>query len=584
MRISLKKKSLGKKVLLSVIAAGVMSGFVLQPQVFAADQVYNEPVKMEKIELYDTNMELNAGGTVSGKKEEHADVAAKVGENSTLKATGVAFTGEISVQDGGQVTLNGGSVTSGKQYMDEGVLVANTFTEIGVTDGGSLVTANNVKLDTNLGAFDGGQIVINNSNINAIHGIYVAGINTHDVVEPTVAMITLNGSGNNTYTVGEFFEANDGGILKIHGGGTIDVNGNRIRALNGADLEIDSGNNTTNIDGRIFVINSSLYVNGKLNVFSDTLENSFEIRGGTEAVFDSNADITCGEIDVVKVSGDNGAPTLTIEKGAKITTNYLHVGGEGAKIVSNGTINTAYVNAYNGGEMTLNGGLVDCTLDEGGHTAAVVYDAKVTANNVDFVGEVFVSSYAENDEVNSGSIVINGGTITAVPYVEKDTGEDAHSFLFAENKGSIEVNGAVIKSNVGADKGGHVVINNSTLADAEGHNDDGGIYAENEGSVVEINNTPSSNEGLYAWDGGQINITNSNLDIIEAIAGDNGLEIDKANDAPLSIISINGSESNTYNFTTLEAFGKSEFTVKGGKVNAGYVGVVGMYLKLVQSI
>lgn len=576
MRISFKQRSLGKKVLLSVLAAGVMSGFVLNSEVLAAEnQVFNEPVNMEKIEIYDTNMELNAGGTVSGKKEEHADVAARVGENSTLKATDVSFTGEITVQDGGQVTLHGGSVTSGKQYMDEGVLVANTFTEIGVTDGGSLLTANNVKLDTNLGAFDGGQIVINDSNINAIHGIYVAGINTHDVVEPAVAIITLNGSGNNTYTVGEFFEANDGGILKIHGGGIIDANGNRIRALDGADLEIDSGKNTTHIDGSIYVNDATLYVNGKLNVFSDTIKNSFEIRGGSEAVFDSNADITCGEIDVAKADGDNGAPILKIEKGAKVTTDYLWVFGDGAKIISNGMVTTAYINAVNGGEMTLNGGLVDCTLDEGKHIAADVYNAKVTANNVDFVGEVFVSSYAENDEVNSGSIVINGGTITAVPYVEKDTGEDAHSFLFAENKGSIEVNGAVIKSNVGADKGGHVVINNSTLADAKGHNDDGGIYAENEGSVVEINNTPSSNEGLYAWDGGQINITNSNLDIIEAIAGDNDLEIDKANDAPLSIISINGSESNTYNFTTMEAFGNAEFTVKGGKVNAGYVGVVG---------
>ncbi len=570
MRISFKQRSLGKKVLLSVLAAGVMSGFVLQPEAFAA-----EAVNTDKLELANGAVVEYVGGSVTGRKEQHADVAATVSGGSTLTTTSVAFTGEITVQDGGRVTLNGGSVTSGKQYMDEGVSVANTFTEIGVTDGKSLLTANNVKLDTNLGAFDGGQMVINNSNINAVHGIYVAGINTNDVVEPAVAMITLNGSGNNTYTVGEFFEAKDGGILKIHGGGTIDAKGNRIRSLNGADLEIDSGNNTTHIDGSIYVNDATLYVNGKVDVVSDTLENSFEIRGGSEAVFDSNADITCGEIDVAKADGDNGAPILKIEKGAKVTTNYLWVFGDGAKIISNGMVTTAYINAVNGGEMTLNGGLVDCTLDEGEHTAADVYNAKVTANNVDFVGEVFVSSYAENDEVNSGSIVINGGSITAVPYVEEDTGEDAHTFLFAENKGSIEVNGAVIKSNVGADKGGYVVINNSTLADAEGHNDDGAIYAENVGSVVEINNTPSSNEGLYAWDGGKVNITNSNLDIIEAIAGDNDLEIDKANGAPLSIISINGSDNNTYNFTTMEAYGNAEFTVKGGKVNAGYVGVVG---------
>ena len=573
MRISFKQRSLGKKVLLSVIAAGVMSGFAMQPQVFAA-----EAVSTDKLELNNGAVVEYSGGTVSGRAEERADVAAEVRKGSKLVANNVAFTGEIAIDKGSKVTLTGGSVTSGKQYRDEGVLVANTFTEIGVTDGGSLFTANNVKLDTNLGAFDGGQIVINDSNINAKHGIYVAGINTNDVVERAVAMITLNGSGNNTYTVGEFFEANHGGILKIHGGGIIDANGNRIRALNRADLEIDSGNNTTHIDGSIYVNDASLYVNGKLNVFSDTLKNSFEIRGGAEAVFASNADITCGEIDVGKVDSDNGAPTLTIEKGAKITTNYLCVGGEGAKIVSNGTINTAYVNAYYGGEMTLNGGLVDCTLEKDetkyDYKVAYVDSATLTANGVDFVGEV--------DANYKGNIVINGGSITAVPFEDKKS-DAKHTFLRALSYASITVdNGAVIKSNVGAVEGGRVVISNSTLEDAEGHNGDGGIYAEGTGSVegtfsvVEINNTPTSNDGLYAWDGGRINILNSNLTITEAIVGDVDNYPSESIDEPFSKISITGTENNVYNFTTLEAYGNSEFTVKGGKVNAGYVGVVGV--------
>ena len=52
MRISFKQRSLGKKVLLSVIAAGVMSGFVLNSEVLAAEnQVFNDPVNMKKIEI-----------------------------------------------------------------------------------------------------------------------------------------------------------------------------------------------------------------------------------------------------------------------------------------------------------------------------------------------------------------------------------------------------------------------------------------------------------------------------------------------------------------------------------------------------
>ena len=579
MRISLKKKSLGKKVLLSVIAAGVMSGFVLQPQAFAA-----ETVNTDKLELNKGVVVEYSGGTVTGRAEEHADVAAEVREGSTLIATDVAFTGEIAVDNGSKVTLTGGSVTSGVQRMDDGELLTNSATtEVGVRDSGSIFTANNVKLDTNLGAFDGGQIVINDSNITAQHGIYAGGLDdNNEYLNGDTAIITLNGSGNNTYKFNEYFEARGNAIIKILGGGVLTPfsgKDTRIRALNGADLEIDSGDNITHINGSIFVIDSSLYVNGKLDIVSDSkkgYENSFEIHGGSEVLFDSKADITCGEIDVVRTDGEDTGAILTIEKGAKLTTSYLHVGGEGAKIVSNGTINTAYINAYYGGEMTLNGGLVDCTLDKNTYnaTAAYVDNAKITANNVNFVGNVFATNFTDPNAVNSG-IIINGGSITAVPFEDEESDAE-HTLIRASSGASITVDkGAVIKSNVGAVKGGHVVINNSTLEDAEGHNDDGGVYAEGTGSVLEINNTPTSNDGLYAWDGGSVNILNSNLTIIEAIVGDVDSSLDKANADPLSIISINGSESNTYNFTTLEAFGKSEFTVKGGKVNAGYVGVVG---------
>ena len=88
MRISFKQRSLGKKVLLSVIAAGVMSGFAMQPQVFAA-----EAVNTDKLELNNGAVVEYSGGTVSGRAEKHADVAAEVREGSQLVANNVDFTG-----------------------------------------------------------------------------------------------------------------------------------------------------------------------------------------------------------------------------------------------------------------------------------------------------------------------------------------------------------------------------------------------------------------------------------------------------------------------------------------------------------
>ena len=129
-------KFLAKKVLLSVVAAGVMTGFVMNAE--AADGKFleansktiteNNVSYNEVVAENSANVTLN-GGKVSGWKENHqddqepdvafADIAADVSNGSTLQATNVDFTGGIEASVRSKIILNGGSVTAGNFYNKE---------------------------------------------------------------------------------------------------------------------------------------------------------------------------------------------------------------------------------------------------------------------------------------------------------------------------------------------------------------------------------------------------------------------------------------------------------------------------------
>lgn len=57
--------------------------------------------------------------------------------------------------DGGKIVLNGGSVKSGSFYTAQGRQDGYN-TEVGTNDNGSSIEFHKVKIDSNLGAFDGG--------------------------------------------------------------------------------------------------------------------------------------------------------------------------------------------------------------------------------------------------------------------------------------------------------------------------------------------------------------------------------------------------------------------------------------------
>lgn len=200
-----KDESLTKKVLLSIMVAGVMSGFVFQAEAADSLIVDGNSTIVKDNETFTkvganggANITLN-GGLITGSKETHkddeepaiiaADVAAEIDSGSVLTANNVAFTGEITAHDGGKIVLNGGSVKSGCSILHRGGKM-DIIPKLVPMIADHSIEFHKVKIDSNLGAFDGGVITTYDSDINADTSIYTEGQN---------ARISLNSaSGSNT--------------------------------------------------------------------------------------------------------------------------------------------------------------------------------------------------------------------------------------------------------------------------------------------------------------------------------------------------------------------------------------------------
>lgn len=295
-KVNHNDKFLAKKVLLSVVAAGVMTGFVMNAE--AADGKFLEAnsktitennVSYNKVVAENSaNVTLN-GGKVSGWKENHqddqepdvafADIAADVSNGSTLQATNVDFTGGIEASGRSKIILNGGSVTAGNFY--DKAYKPLYSTEIGAD--GATIELNKVKIDSNLGASDGSVLTVNDSNVNADAAIFASGKG---------AVINLNSTdGNATYTVGEDgIEAEDGAAININGGKVntsyLVANANTTITVKNADVKateiIDAdGANTSNAsitfdgtDKNVYTVDKGIVAEngGKIYIYGGTLK------------------------------------------------------------------------------------------------------------------------------------------------------------------------------------------------------------------------------------------------------------------------------------------------------------------------
>ena len=355
------------------------------------------------------NVTLN-GGKISGWKEERqddqepdvafADIATDVSDGSTLQATKVDFTGGIEASGRSKIILNGGSVTAGQFYDKANKPLYST--EIGAD--GATIELNKVKIDSNLGAFDGGVITVSDSNVNADTAIFASGKG---------AVINLNSSdGKATYTVGEDgVEAADGGVININGGTlhttNISVEGNGSKFITDGSVEakkIVAGSN------------ASVILNGGGKITGAELPSGTKVA----ATVTGNSTLTATKVNF---TGDFKAKegSKIILKGGSVTASdyyengkkdgYTEFGaiGENSIIEADGVDIKSATLAKDGATVTIKNSSINTVegiwawnKEKVGKGSVIVLDG--TAANVYTVGESIVA-------YNGSKIYINGGTL-----------------------------------------------------------------------------------------------------------------------------------------------------------------------------
>lgn len=419
-------KFLAKKVLLSVVAAGVMTGFVMNAEAaegkFSGNQVFNETnVTYEKVNASgEANVTLT-NGVVTGLKENrsdhddpeddgrtHADVATEIKDSGTrVEANNIAFTGEVSAVNGSTVIINGGSITAGNAYYDDahGNKVEKLATEIGAHDG-STIELNKVKIDSNIGAFDGGVVTVNDSSVNAAFAIYAKG-------KGTINLISTDGKA--TYTAsGEGVEAVDGGVINIKGGGTLLTTTNISAEGNGSKFVTDGSVEAKKIEA---ISNASVILNGGGKITGAELPSGTKVA----ATVTGNSTLTATNVDFTGDFKAEGGSKIILKGGSVTASDYYDKDGkkdgytefgaigENSIIEADGVDIKSATLAKNGATVTIKNSSINTVEgiwawneEKVGKGSVIVLDG--TAANVYTVGESIVA-------YNGSKIYINGGTL-----------------------------------------------------------------------------------------------------------------------------------------------------------------------------
>lgn len=419
-------KFLAKKVLLSVVAAGVMTGFVMNAEAaegkFSGNQVFNETnVTYEKVNASgEANVTLT-NGVVTGLKENrsdhddpeddgrtHADVATEIKDSGTrVKANNIAFTGEVSAVNGSTVIINGGSITAGNAYYDDahGNKVEKLATEIGAHDG-STIELNKVKIDSNIGAFDGGVVTVNDSSVNAAFAIYAEGKGTINLI---------SNDGKATYTVGEDgIGAEDGGVINIKGGGTLLTTTNISAEGNGSKFVTDGSVEAKKIEA---ISNASVILNGGGKITGAELPSGTKVA----ATVTGNSTLTATNVDFTGDFKAEGGSKIILKGGSVTASDYYDKDGkkdgytefgaigENSIIEADGVDIKSATLAKNGATVTIKNSSINTVEgiwawneEKVGKGSVIVLDG--TAANVYTVGESIVA-------YNGSKIYINGGTL-----------------------------------------------------------------------------------------------------------------------------------------------------------------------------
>ena len=606
-KVNHNDKFLAKKVLLSVVAAGVMTGFVMNAEAaegkFSGNQVFNKTnVTYEKVNASgEANVTLT-NGVVTGLKESrfdpddpedagrtHADVATEIRDAGTrVEANNIAFTGEVSAVEGSNVIINGGSVTAGNAYYDaaHGNKVEKLATEIGAHDGAT-IELNKVKIDSNLGAFDGGVVTVNDSSVNAAFAIYAEG-------KGTINLISTDGKA--TYTVGEDgVEAADGGVINIKGGtlhtSNISVEGNgskfitdgsveaqKIVAASNASVSLNGGGKITGYkydDGNTLA--ASVTGNSTLTATNVDFTGDFKAKGGSKIILKGGS-VTAsdyyengkkdgytefgaiGENSTIEADGvDIKSATLATD-GAKVTIKNSNINTvEGIWAARKGTINLdgkATYTASGEGVEAVDGGVIN--INGGGtlHTTNI----SVEDNESKFITDGSVEAQKIVAGSNASVILNGGGKITGaeLPSGTKVAATvTGNSTLTATN---VDFTGD-FKAEGGSKivlKGGSVTASDyyDKVGKKDGYTEFGAI---GENSIIEADGVDIKSATL-AKDGATVTIKNSSINTVEGIWAWNKEKVGKG-----SVIVLDGTAANVYTVgESIVAYNGSKIYINGG--------------------
>lgn len=571
-------KFLAKKVLLSVVAAGVMSGFVLTAE--AADIVHEDgqthtytAVEAGKVTADKGSViELNGGKITGYKHDDGNTLAVSVTGNSTLTVTKVDFTGDFKAEGGSKVILKGGSVTASDYYEDG---KQDGYTEFGAIGKGSSIEADGVDIKSATLATDGANVTIKNSNINTVEGIWAWKNGTIDLIST---------DGNAKYNVGDV-AAEDGGVINIIGG-SVEAQGllassNASIILNGggkiigskverhddedpnvafadiaADISDGSTLKATNVDftGGIEASGGSKIV---LNGGSVTAGQFYDKANKPLYSTEIGADGATIELNKVKIDSNLGAfdgGVITVSDSNVNADTAIFASGKGAVINLNSsdgkatyTVGEDGVEAADGGVININGGTLHTTnISAEGNGSKFVTDGSVEAKKI--------------EAISNASVILNGGgkiTGAELPSGTKVaatvTGNSTLTATNVDFMGDFKAEGG---SKIVLKGGGVTASDYYENGKKDGYTEFGAI---GENSIIEADGVDIKSATL-AKDGAKVTIKNSSINTVEGIWAWNKEKVGKG-----SVIVLDGTAANVYTVgESIVAYNGSKIYINGG--------------------
>ena len=607
-KVNHNDKFLAKKVLLSVVAAGVMTGFVMNAEAaegkFSENQVFNKTnVTYEKVNASgEANVTLT-NGVVTGLKESrfdpddpedagrtHADVATEIRDAGTrVEANNIAFTGEVSAVEGSNVIINGGSVTAGNAYYDaaHGNKVEKLATEIGAHDGAT-IELNKVKIDSNLGAFDGGVVTVNDSSVNAAFAIYAEG-------KGTINLISTDGKA--TYTVGEDgVEAADGGVINIKGGTlhttNISVEGNGSKFITDGSVEaqkIVAGSNASvilNGGGKITgykyddgnTLAASVTGNSTLTATNVDFTGDFKAKEGSKIILKGGSVTASDYYENGKKDGytefgaiganssieadgvDIKSATLATD-GAKVTIKNSNINTvEGIWAARKGTINLdgkATYTASGEGVEAVDGGVINISGGGTLHTTNI----SVEGNGSKFVtdGSVEAKKIAASSNAN---VTLNGGKISGWKEERQDDQEPDVAFADiatdVSDGSTLQATKVDFTGGIEASGRSKIILNGGSVTAGQFYDKaNKPLYSTEigaDGATIELNKV-KIDSNLGAFEGGVLTVNDSNVNADTAIYAEGGT---------VNLISTDGKATYTASGEGVEAVDGGVININGG--------------------